>query len=196
MWDERYKTQEYVYGVEPNEFLAENVDFLNKGKILCLGEGEGRNAVYLARLGYQVTAVDISSVAAEKALRLAQAQGVSFNYIQSDLQDFQLGEAQWDGIISIFCHLPPEIRYSLHRRVITALKPAGVLLLEAYTAKQLQLGTGGPPTVDMMMSKSGLETEFEGLQFNYLEELKRDVIEGRFHNGVGAVVQLRAEKPI
>lgn len=189
MWDERYSNDDYFYGTEPNQFLAQNSDRLSGKKILCLAEGEGRNAVWLARKGFDVTGVDGSAEGKNKALKLAAQHDVSIEYQVADLASYDLGIEQWDGIVSIFCHLPPALRKSVHQRVVRALKPGGVLLLEAYTPKQLPLGTGGPKDEAMMMTVTSLEQELNGLHFNHLAEVKRKIIEGTGHTGTGAVVQ-------
>lgn len=195
MWDKRFSAEHYVYGTEPNQFLEQNVDCLPKGSVLCLAEGEGRNAVFLARRGYRVTAVDASSVGLAKAERLAAKHGVKIEIVCADLADYALGSERWDGIVSIFAHVPPAIRASLHAQVGRALKPGGVLLLEAYTRTQIGRGTGGPGVPELMMTAAQLRNELPGLQFRHLQELERDVVEGSFHTGRGAVVQLIAERP-
>ncbi len=194
MWNERYAVEEYVYGTLPNDFLRENYSAIAKGRVLCLAEGEGRNAVFLAQQGYQVTAVDSSSVACDKALKLAAARGVEIDYHCADLSSFDFGREQWHGVVSIFCHLPPALRQAVHKKVVQALKPSGLLLLEAYTPAQLALASGGPPTEEMLMSAQLLSHELEGLQMECLKELQRDVIEGQYHTGLGAVVQLLGRK--
>ncbi len=195
MWDERYATDEFVYGRQPNDFLVSQVSALPLGKVLCLAEGEGRNAVWLARQGYQVTAVDASAVGLEKARRLAAEHEVEVEIIQADLGDFDIASESWDAVVSIFCHLPAVLRRQVHARVANGLRSGGVLLLEAYTPQQLEFGTGGPPVAEMMMDKDVLSDELDGLVFRYAEECVRDVNEGRFHHGEGAVVQLVASKP-
>ena len=190
MWDQKYDTEQYVYGTEPNEFLAEHVQLLPRGKILSLAEGEGRNAVFLAKLGYSVTAVDSSQVGLDKARKLAEENAVDIEFIHSDLEHFDLGHDQWDGIVSIFCHVPPNLRKTLHAKIINGLKHQGVLILEAYTPDQLKHGTGGPPVVDLMMDADSLEQELTGLRFEHLVEVERHVEEGFGHSGTGAVVQI------
>ncbi len=194
MWDQKYSAEHYIYGTEPNHFLEKNFSVIPAGKVLCLAEGEGRNAVFLAQQGYAVTAVDSSSVGLEKARRLADKNGVSIEIVYSDLAEYDLGERQWDGVVSIFCHIPEQIRKQVHRRVVNALKDDGILLLEAYTPDQLQHRTGGPQSEDMMYSASRLRNELEGLQFDHLVELERNIIEGTKHTGMGAVVQAIARK--
>ncbi len=195
MWNERYATDEYVYGTSPNTFLVSIAGQIPPGsRVLCLAEGEGRNAVYLAGLGHAVVAVDQSAVGLEKAQRLAQNKGVDIETVVADLVDFPIQPGEWDAIVSIFCHLPPLLRKSLHARVVMGLKSGGVLILEAYTPEQLKLKSGGPPVAELMMSAAGLRLELEGLRFKHVVELQRDVVEGRLHNGLGAVVQIVGEK--
>lgn len=189
MWNERYSSKEYAYGTEPNTFLQAHFRYLPMGKVLSLAEGEGRNAVFLAQQGYTVTAVDSSPVGLDKAHALAATRGVEIGSVCADLADYALGTNAWDGIVSIFCPLPPVIRQALHRKVLAALKPGGVFLLEAYTPAQIQHGTGGGKSVELMQTAASLRSELPGLDFVHLEELERDVVEGRFHTGLGAVVQ-------
>ena len=189
MWDERYSAKEYAYGTEPNTFLSANVQHLPKGRVLSLAEGEGRNAVFLAQQGYDVTGVDGSAVGLAKAKALADARGVTARWVHADLAAYELGVNVWEGIVSIFCPLPPAIRQALYRKVQAALKPGGVFLLEAYTPAQIRHGTGGGKSVELMQTAATLRAELPGLDFVHLVELERDVVEGVFHTGLGAVVQ-------
>lgn len=194
MWNERYNVAEYIYGTKPNTFLEQNFGHIPKGKVLSLAEGEGRNAVFLARQGYSVTAVDASEVGLSKARKLAQGNDVTVDWIHADLATFDLGESQWDGVVSIFCPLPHAIREAIHRKVVAALKPGGVFLLEAYTPDQLKHGTGGGKSAEVMQTKDSVSRELAGLKFVHLKELEREVIEGTYHTGIGAVVQAIAVK--
>ena len=196
MWDERYSPDEYVYGKAPNQFLEENYNAIPKGKVLSLAEGEGRNAVFLAKQGYSVTAVDASQVGLSKAKKLAEENGVELELIRGDLVDFDIGENKWDGIVSIFCPLPSALRKELHKKVVAGLKPKGVFLLEAYTPDQLKYGTGGGNSADTMTSKDSLILELNDLKFTHLIELERNVVEGIYHTGLAAVVQAIALKEI
>ena len=196
MWDERYSTEEYAYGQAPNSFLKENYSVIPKGKVLSLAEGEGRNAVFLAMQGYSVTAVDASQVGLNKAQKLAAESGVAIEVVHADLADFDIGESRWDGIVSIFCPLPSVLRKDLHKRVVAGLKRHGVFLVEAYTPEQLRHGTGGGKSADTMMTKESLLLELDGLKFIHLMELERNVVEGIYHTGLGAVVQAIAVKEI
>lgn len=189
MWDERYNSVEYAFGKEPNTFLEENFRAIPIGRVLSLAEGEGRNAVFLAKQGYQVTAVDASIVGLNKAKQLATELGVQVEFIHADLADFQIGENQWDGIVSIFCPLPSPLRRQIHQQVAAGLKPGGVFLLEAYTPDQLKNGTGGGTSADLLQTQASLESELGDLTFLHLLELERDVIEGIYHTGIGALVQ-------
>jgi SAM-dependent methyltransferase len=194
MWDERYSAEGYAYGTAPNQFLKENVHSIPKGKVLSLAEGEGRNAVFLAQQGYSVTAVDASLVGLNKARNLAEKNGVVIECMHADLADYDFGNNEWDAIVSIFCPLPSSLRIALYKKVMTGLKRDGVFLLEAYTPDQLKHGTGGGNLVDMMQTKESLNNELAGLEFTHLIELERDVIEGIYHTGTGAVVQAIATK--
>jgi SAM-dependent methyltransferase len=194
MWNQRYSIEEYAYGTEPNDYLVAMSDQLPKGKVLCLAEGEGRNAVWLAEQGHDVTAVDFSEVGLRKAKKLAKLRGVNIKTIHANLEDFDIGNQHWDAIVSIFAHMPSAMRMDLHKRCTTGLKIGGVFLLEAYTPFQLEYKTGGPATIDMMMDVSSLTAELVGLDFFHLQERIREVNEGLFHNGTGAVVQVLARK--
>lgn len=190
MWDQRYGKPGFAYGTEPNTFLTSVADRIPQGRVLSLGEGEGRNAVYLAACGHEVVAVDGSPVGLGKAERLAEERGVTIATVVCDLNDYHIEPDAWDGIISIFCHLPPDLRARLHAEVVAGLKPGGVFILEAYTPTQLRFGTGGPPTEELLASLGQLRRELAGLGLVHAEELEREVYEGRGHTGRGAVVQI------
>ena len=197
-WDERYSAEDYAYGTEPNDFLAAHAHMLPKGRVLSLAEGEGRNAVFLAGQGYEVTAVDQSSVGLSKARQLAERKGVSIETIVADLAEFDIEAQAWEGIVSISAHVPRSIRKGLHRRVVDGLKPGGVLLLEAYTPRQLETaGKGGPGAEqsERFMTLAELHQELQGLDFVIARETEREVNEGKYHQGPGAVVQVVAKKP-
>ena len=195
-WDKRYGGQDFFYGTEPNQFLASQAGlFLPKGKLLCLGEGEGRNAVFLAGQGFEVTALDACATGLQKAEHLAAQRGVTIRTQVADLNDFDLGDQIWDGVISIWCHLPSALRARVHAGCRRALKPGGVFLLEAYRPEQIALASGGPKEVDMLPTLDLLNQELAGLQPLLAREIEREVLEGAGHTGQSAVVQWIGRKP-
>lgn len=195
-WDDRYSRSEFFYGSEPNDFLVEQSGTIPVGgSVLCLAEGEGRNAVYLAQQGLKVTGVDGSAVGLAKAQQLAAERGVQIQTVVSDLADYDMGVACWDAIVSIWCHLPQPLRTTVHQRVVQALRPGGVFILEAYNPDQLTYKTGGPPTVELLMTVSDLRHELAGLEFQIAHEVVRDVHEGAGHDGPSAVTQILGVKP-
>ncbi len=194
-WDARYAGDAFMYGTAPNDFLREQVGALPAGgRVLCLAEGEGRNAVFLAERGFVVTGVDASKVGLEKAQRLAQQRGVKLETIVADLREFDLGTAQWDAIISIWCHVPPDLRAGLHPKIVAGLKPGGVLLLEHYHPRQLSYGTGGPPDAKLLVTRSDLERDFAALTVVHAFEGERDIHEGSGHAGKSFVTQFLARR--
>lgn len=195
MWDERYSEPGFTYGTEPNEFLVSVVDRIPHGTILSLAEGEGRNAVYLASLGYNVTGVDGSDVGLKKAQKLAAESGIFIHTIIADLGEFSIEPEQWDGIIAIFCHLPSAIRIPLFRSAVKGLKPGGVFVLEAFSKEQLAYKSGGPNSLDMLMSLDELKQELAGLDCIHAAQIERNVVEGWGHTGLASVVQILAMKP-
>lgn len=196
-WDQRYSVPEYAYGTEPNAWLRSQAERLLDGgrQVLSLAEGEGRNAAYLASLGLAVTAVDQSSVGLAKAKALAAERGVHFETFRADLQDYDLGLECWDGIISVWCHLPSALRRQVHSNAVRALKPGGWFIFEAYGPGQLALATGGPKDPDFLASKEQLCEELNGLDWQVCQVLRRDVKEGSYHEGLSEVVQLAGRKP-
>ena len=195
IWDQRYATDSYVYGTQANDFLHSVAERLpDNAKVLCLAEGEGRNAVYLAERGHRVLAVDASRVGLGKAQRLADQRQVRIECAIVDLAEYELEAQDWDVIVSIFVHLPPPVRRKLHRQVVAGLRPGGLYILEAYRPEQLRYATGGPPVAELMMNLKDLQQELDGLTWLHAAELDREVNEGQLHHGIGAVVQLLAQK--
>ncbi|HSP80864.1 MAG TPA: class I SAM-dependent methyltransferase [Myxococcaceae bacterium] len=196
-WDARFSAQEYVYGTRPNDFLVEATPSLPPppARVLSLGEGEGRNGVYLASRGYQVTAVDASAVGLDKVRRLAAEHGVSVETVHADLAHHAIAPGTWDVIVLVFCHLPMPLRRQVHRAVVAGLRPGGVLVLEGYTPAQLTFRTGGPPVRELLYTAEELREDFAGLELPLLRELERDVVEGTLHRGRAAVVQVLGRKP-
>jgi SAM-dependent methyltransferase len=194
-WDQRYSRDDFVYGTEPNGFLVASAAAIPPGPVLCLAEGEGRNAVWLAARGYDVTAVDQSVVALAKAQRMATDRGVAIKTVVADLGCYPIVSGAWSGIVSFWAHVPAALRRSVHSQAVQGLKPGGMFILEAYTPAQLAFGTGGPRNLDLLMTAAQLREELAGLGFQILRELERDVCEGTKHTGRAAVVQVVARKP-
>lgn len=194
-WDERYSGPGYLYGTEPNAFLAEVADRIPRGPVLCLGDGEGRNGVWLAERKHAVVSVDSSRVGLAKARRLAAERKVPITTVNADLAGFGIPESYFAAVVAIFCHLPPELRARVHRNAIRGLKPGGAFILEAYTPRQLAHGTGGPHTEELLMEPEDVRAELDGLEIEILEEVEREIREGDRHVGKGAVVRVLGFRP-
>lgn len=198
MWDERYQRNDFVFGTEPNDFLRDNIGRLRPGAVCCIGDGEGRNGVFLAKAGFEVTSVDLSAVGLAKAVKLAETNGVALRTIVADLGQWvgtPAAVGPWNDVVSIFCHMPSAVRAVVYPRLIAAMAPGAVFLLEAYTPDQISRGTGGPGDPDLLLTPRQVRVELAGLVFEHLEELERDVVEGDLHSGRAAVVQCIARKP-
>ncbi len=193
MWDERYSDKEYVYGTEPNSFLAEHTREL-AGPVLSLAEGEGRNAVFLASLGLNVLGVDSSEVGLEKARALAESRSVKIETEVADLALFKPKENFYGSVISISAHLPSMTRKTLYPLIEKCLRPGGILLLEAYSENQISRNTGGPKDLDMLMTEEKIKREFPNLEPVLLREIEREIQEGKYHTGIASVVQFIGKK--
>lgn len=192
-WNRRYAGDDYVYGTEPNALLALHHGSL-RGPVLSLSEGEGRNAVFLASHGLEVVCVDISSVALDKARKLARSRGVEITTVVCDLETFEPTEDHFGAVISIWAHLPGRVRGKLYPRVERSLQSGGLLLLEAYAEAQLARDTGGPKDRDMLMTADKVKRELPGLEPLLLRETEREVSEGGGHEGLSSVVQFLGRK--
>jgi SAM-dependent methyltransferase len=194
MWNQRYDTPSFVYGTEPNSFLVSVAHHIPRGRVLSLGEGEGRNAVFLASLGHDVTGVDSSDVGLAKAQKLADSRGLRITTLVRDLTELVIEPSAWDGIISIFCHLPAAARRRIHAAAVAGLRPGGVFILEAYTPRQLEYGTGGPKSADLLVTLVELREELVGLRLVHAVEKEESVVEGELHTGLAHVVQVSGVK--
>lgn len=193
-WDARYAEADFAYGCEPNDFLVAQAQDLAPGQALCLAEGQGRNGIHLAALGHQVILQDLSPVGLKRAHQLAHDRGVAIQAICCDLADFEPDPESTDLVVAIWMHLPPALRATVHRRAVEALRPGGHLILEAYTPRQLELGTGGPPQRDLLIEPEQLRQELSGLEWLVLNERQRQVNEGPYHRGLSAVVQAHGRR--
>jgi len=195
-WDERYATEEYLFGTEPNDFLKSVAEQIpRESKVLCLADGEGRNGVFLASLGHSVTSVDMSEVGLRKAQQLAAKKNVPLTTIHADLVEYDFGANRWDCMVSIFFHIPEKLQDIIYPRLLKSLRPGGHLIIESYTPRQLTFNTGGPPLAEYMLTMDLINTAFKDLLFLHAAELDREVVEGAGHTGQAAVLQLLARKP-
>jgi SAM-dependent methyltransferase len=194
-WDARFAEAGFAYGTQPNDFLREQAASLPLGDSLCLAEGEGRNGVFLAELGHRVTVQDLSAVGLAKAQKLAAERGVRLETDCSDLQTFAPRPESTDLVVAIWMHLSPPLRARVLAQAISALRPGGHLILEAYSPRQLALGTGGPPTQELLVEPQQLRHDLAGLELLVLVERQRVVSEGPYHQGTSSVVQALGRKP-
>lgn len=185
-----------MYGEEPNEYFKAFLDaFQGKpGKLLLPGEGEGRNAVYAARLGWEVTAFDQSAEGKRKALQLAAKYGVSIQYEVCDVMDFPFEEASFDLAGMFFFHLPRALRDYTHPKLVIALRPGGMLVAELFTPRQLGKTSGGPQTTELLYEPEDLRREFQQLDILTLKEEIILLDEGNHHQGEASVVRLIGKK--
>ena len=196
MWDERYQSPEYVFGDQPCEWLIMNQHRLpQSGQALALGDGEGRNGVFLAELGLEVTSVDLSEDGLSKARELAEKRGVSIQTVQADLEHYEIDTESQDLIVSIYCHLPDAIRKFVHSRAEKALKPGGLFILEAFHHSQLKYQSGGPKTMDLLYDLEALIGDFQALQILEAFDGLCYLDEGARHSGLGHIVRLVLQKP-
>lgn len=193
-WNERYASVPTVYGEQPNEFFRTQLSLLTPGKIVLPAEGEGRNAVFAAGLGWKVTAFDFSVEARKKALALAARNGVSIHYTAQDIESVILPESEYDLVALIFVHLAPPLRTKFHRQVERALKPGGRVILEAFSKNQIRNDSGGPRDTGMLYSLSELLGDFNELNSVMSAEESVELKEGPYHQGRADVVRLVAVK--
>jgi SAM-dependent methyltransferase len=188
-WNDRYKTEDYFYGTIPNAFLEKSVGILkNNSNILCIGEGEGRNAVFLSLNGFQVTAVDFSEEGRKKALELSRKHKVILDYRVCPLEDFDFELEKWDAVISIFCHLPPVIRQIVHARLEKGLKTGGFFIFQAYNPDQLHYQTGGPKDINMLYTDFLIKNDFQNLEWRFMENSVEFLSEGSGHHGPSSLL--------
>ncbi|WP_278924363.1 class I SAM-dependent methyltransferase [Pseudophaeobacter profundi] len=195
-WDDRYKGSAYFYGTEPTNALLSNAHlFPASARVLCVADGEGRNSVWLAENGYQVTAWDASGVAVEKARKLAAKRGVDVSFSVADAADYDWSAAQYDVVVGIFIQFAaPELRDRMFEGMKIATKSGGLIFLHGYGQRQLEYGTGGPPCADFLYTEDLLRNRFSDMLVHKLEAYEVILSEGVGHSGRSAVMDLIAKR--
>ncbi len=188
-WNSRYSEKEFIYGTQPNKFLEHQLKNLKPGKALFLAEGEGRNAVYAAKLGWLVDAVDFSSSAKVKALKLAERNYVKINYDVCDLNDYNFKENYYDLVVLIFVHLPFDLRKKVFENSIKALKQNGKLIFEAFSKEQIKNTSGGPRSEDLLYSEKEILDLVKQMKIELIESKVINLDEGEYHKGKADVVR-------
>jgi SAM-dependent methyltransferase len=199
-WDERYGGEEFAFGTAPNAFLVSQAHHLKRGqRALVPGDGEGRNGVWLAEQGLIVDTVDVSPLGVAKARKLAEMRGVALNAGIADLLEWTWPRDAYEIVAALFVHFFDQDRPRIHRAMLEALKPGGILILEAFRPEQLDFQkmhrSGGPKTADMLYSKDKLATDFARASVLFLEEATVELDEGHRHKGLGAVIRAVVQKP-
>ncbi|WP_018343752.1 class I SAM-dependent methyltransferase [Cytophaga aurantiaca] len=198
-WNERYSNEAFAYGEEPNAYLKEQLEKLNPAVILFPAEGEGRNAVFAARLGWDVSAFDISNEGKKKALQLAEKNKVKIDYKVGELSSLNYNAEQFDVLALIYAHFPAAIKSGLHKELSTYLRKGGIVIFEAFSKNNLQYvaknpKVGGPKEMDMLFSIDEIKSDFLDFEIIELEEKIIELNEGEFHNGTGSVIRFVGRK--
>jgi 2-polyprenyl-3-methyl-5-hydroxy-6-metoxy-1,4-benzoquinol methylase len=198
-WNDRYSNEEFAYGVHPNNYLKEQLEKLTAGTILFPAEGEGRNAVFAATIGWTVSAFDISSEGKNKALKLAATNNVSIDYQVGELATLNYSNEQFDVIALIYAHFPAAIKSLYHRRIEQYLRKGGTIIFEAFSKKHLDYlskneKVGGPKDIESLFSIAEIKADFPGYEIIELAEKEIELKEGLFHNGQGAVIRFTGRK--
>jgi len=190
-WDERYAEKKLAYGEQPNAFVKEYLEGKTPGAILFPAEGQGRNAIFAAKKGWKVDAFDYSSIAMERAQSLAKQAGVSINYSVQDMLEYEPPEHKYDVIFLVYVHLKPEWRSKFYPKLLKALKPNGILVMEAFTKTQLayQHLSGGPANEMLLYTADIVRNDFRNLEEVYLEEMKTELNEGKYHIGPAHIIR-------
>jgi SAM-dependent methyltransferase len=199
-WDERYKEEGYAYGSEPNAFIASELQKLNTGSILLPAEGEGRNAVYAAQLGWDVDAFDLSEAGREKALLLSSQHHVTMNYQVCDATSFlSIAKASYDAIVFCFTHFPGPNRIEEHKGLASLVKPGGIAIMEVFAKGHTTYNTndprvGGPKDETMLFDLAEAHRIFQGFEMILCEEKEVYLREGKYHQGLGKVLRVVAKR--
>ncbi len=198
-WNDRYSNEEFAYGTEPNNYLKEQLEKLEPGTILFPAEGEGRNAVFAATKGWEVSAFDISNAGKNKALQLADHQNVAIDYQVGELQTLNFQAEQFDVIALIYAHFPADIKSPIHRMLDQYLRKGGVIIFEAFSKSHLDYiakneKVGGPKDIGSLFSTDEIKADFPNYEIIQLEETEIELNEGLFHNGTGSVIRFVGRK--
>lgn len=195
-WNRRFEGDAFLFGTEPNAWLRAHASvWPAQGRILSVADGEGRNSVWLAQQGFAVDAFDIAEVGVAKARRLAERCGVHVDFTVADCDGYDWKASHYDGVAAIFVQFAdPDLRQRLFARIVESLKPGGVLVLQGYTPKQLEYGTGGPPIASHLYTPESLRAAFAALEILELREYEDDVREGSGHNGRSALIGVVARR--
>lgn len=193
-WNQRFSGDDYAYGIEPNNYFRQNIDTLRVGSLLLPGEGEGRNAVYAAKQGWDVTAVDFSVAAQVKANQLAVDHNVEINYILKSLDEAELEEESFDAAAIIYLQLEQDKIERLFEKVLKSLKPGGTIIFECFSEKQLGKASGGPKTIARLYTVSQIRKLFEPAKVSYLQEEEIGLKEGEYRTGKAMVIRALAKK--
>jgi ubiquinone/menaquinone biosynthesis C-methylase UbiE len=200
MWDKRYAEEGYAYGKEPNKFLEEQLAKIPaEGKALFAAEGEGRNAVHAAKLGWEVTAFDLSESGKTKALLLAEQENVSLNYFVENLQNLDFKPNEFDLLVLIYAHFPAELKSEFHKKLTNYVKPGGYVVFEAFSKKHIEYNSvnpkaGGPKDVAMLFSVEEVSNDLRDFEIIQLQEKVVDLNEGKYHIGKSSVIQFVGRK--
>ena len=198
-WNDRYSKDEFAYGEEPNNYLKEQLTKLNVGTILFPAEGEGRNAVFAAKLGWTVSAFDISNEGKSKAIRLAEKNNVKIDYQVGELKTLDFEAEQFDAIALIYAHFPANIKSLYHKTFHRFLKNSGTIIFEAFSKKHIDYVTanekvGGPKDIDSLFSIDEIKSDFPNYEIIELLEKEIELNEGLYHNGTGSVIRFVGRK--
>jgi SAM-dependent methyltransferase len=193
-WDKQYSAVEgYKYGTRPNAFLMAEAHRLPRhARVLVPGDGEGRNGVWLASQGHEVLTVDISEIGVARSRALASEHGVRVDTLVADLKTWTPPPGAFDAVVLMYLHMPPAMRTAVHRNVATALRPGGLLMLEAFHPAQLGRASGGPKEIDLLYALEDIRADFrQVLDEESGEELEVLLDEGPGHQGMAMVTRYR-----
>ncbi len=198
-WNERYKEKEFAYGELPNNYFKEQILKLKPGKILFPAEGEGRNSVYAAKLGWDVYAFDISEEGLKKAKSLAVKNNVMIDYQVGELKSLNYKPNQFDVIALIYAHFPADLKSNIHASLNKLLRKEGYVIFEAFSKSHIKYNSvneavGGPKEIDMLFSIDEIKSDFKDFEIIELKEMEVELHEGMYHNGLGSVIRFVGKK--